>query len=376
MRLTAPWTIWGDILSRIDWSRLHESNKFHILTLPLALMSFLYGLGVRLKMITSGSQKKILPGFVVSIGNITAGGTGKTPAARMMAEWALKQGFKAAILSRGYGGNYGKEVFIVSDGEEVFAGPEKAGDEPYLLALGLKGVPVIVSRDRFSAGMTASRKLGADFFILDDGFQHTGLHRDMDIVLMDATSPFGNGHLLPWGPLREPVSNIKRADAIIFTRAEERNIKEMHKDLFNPVPRFGGDHIPEKFCLPFEQRDVHPLELKGKRIIAFAGIAKPRSFKETLLKLGAEILLFKTFRDHHSFTMNDIEQLKQEKERLKAEYLVTTEKDWVKIRGTGAVTCGFGYLTIQFAVTEGHKEFFDMIKKRAVNRFSGLSAPG
>lgn len=360
-------------MSKIDWSGLHDSNRFTIITPLLALMSFLYGMGVRLRLVTAKMKKmRLLPGFVISIGNLTTGGTGKTPAVKMLAEWALEEGHRVVILSRGYGGAYGTKIFIVSDGKSINAGPDKIGDEPYLLAQRLKGVPVIVSRDRYSAGLAANREFGSNFFILDDGFQYIRLKRDINIVLMDTTRPFGNNHLFPWGPLREPVGNIKRADAVVFTRSENKMIENTYNGLFDDIMQFRGDHIPEKLILPFESREALPDELRGRRITAFAGIARPRVFKNSLLKLGAEILSFRGFRDHHSFTGYEINELKEEKERLGAEYLITTEKDWVRIQRESADIAGLGYLTINFSITSEREAFFDMIKKAAEGRLRDI----
>lgn len=358
-------------MAGINWTELHESRRFTFFTVPLALMSLVYGLGVRLDRLISGMKKKrYLPGFVLSVGNLTTGGTGKTPAVRMLARWAMKQGYRPAIISRGYGGNYDSRIFVVSDGREIKAGPDRTGDEPYLLARVLKGVPVVVSRDRFSAGMEAYSRFRTNFFILDDGFQHVRLKRDMDIVLMDKASPFGNGHLLPWGPLREPVKNVKRAHAVIYTRSDNSRPKEMLNGALNSIEQFSGNHIPERLVLPFEQRESAPGDLKGRKITAFAGIAKPSSFRETLLKLGAEILSFRMFRDHHCFNLSEIEEIKREKERLGADYIITTEKDWVRLGAESADIPGLGYVTITFAVTSEPDSFFEMIKKRADKRLN------
>ena len=211
-----------NIFSAPDWSRIHNRTKWNSWTLPLSVCSFFYGAGVRVRLrrYYSGALKvRRLPGFVVSVGNLTAGGTGKTPAVVMLAEWAAREGAKVAVLTRGYGGSHGREVLEVSDGKEVRLEPFLSGDEPCLLAKRLDGVPVIVANERYKAGLYAHGKFGSDFFILDDGYQHIRLARDMNIVLLDALNPFGNGHLLPWGPLREPLREIRRADACILTRA-------------------------------------------------------------------------------------------------------------------------------------------------------------
>jgi len=194
-----------------DWSQIHQKETSGLLSVVLAFFSVLYGAGVKLRLRAySGGlfKRKSLPGVVVSIGNLTVGGTGKTPAVIMLAKWALNEGFRVALLSRGYGGRYRKKVLEVSDGNSIKADPRDAGDEPYLLAKKLSGIPVVVSGKRYAAGIFAHEKFGCNFFILDDGFQHMELRRDLDLALIDAEKPFGNGHLLPRGPLREPVDQL------------------------------------------------------------------------------------------------------------------------------------------------------------------------
>lgn len=359
-----------------DWSDMHEENRFNGAAIPLAFLSLLYGFGVRLRLIADKiRRKKALPGFVVSIGNLTVGGTGKTPATVMLAEWALDQGYNVAVLSRGYRGSYKREVFVVSDKVEIKAGPDKVGDEPYLLAKRLKGVPVIISKNRYMAGLMAHQKFGTIFFILDDGFQHLMLERDLDIVLINTSRPFGNGHLLPWGPLREPVQEIKRADAVIFTRydqkSEEYNKKGNLVVRLRGKPLFKGDHIPERIIFPLKD-GVHrdPEFLKGKRVAAFAGIARPKVFKETLLKIGAELVYFKSFRDHHAFSKGDLKILRDEKEKSGAEFLITTEKDWVRMEKIIFEHSDLAYLTIRFKLLSGQVDFFDLVKEKFEKRLS------
>jgi tetraacyldisaccharide 4'-kinase len=313
-------------------------------------------------------KKKELPGFVLSIGNVTVGGTGKTPATLMMAEWAIERGYKVAVLSRGYGGSYKTKVFIVSDKDDIRAGPDKAGDEPYLLAKRLKGVPVIISKNRYLAGLTAHEKFGSDLFILDDGFQHLNLKRDLDLLLISASNPFGNGHLLPWGPLREPIRQLGRADAFIFTRVGEISKRdESLETLIKKVsskPFFMGDHVPEKILFPFNHRSLNPEFLRGKRVVAFAGIAKPKEFRDTLINLGVELVSFKSFKDHHRFSTDDIRGLVTSKEKGRADYLLTTEKDWMRLEGMESEYSDLAYLTIRFSLRSGEDEFFNMVDKR------------
>ena len=361
-----------------DWSHIHTKKGFHFGTPLLAMLSFLYGLGVRLRLVALKRRKKRgLPGFAVSIGNLTVGGTGKTPAAIMMAEWALAEGYNVAVLSRGYGGSYETKVFVVSDGHDIKTGPDRAGDEPYLMALRLKGVPVLVSQDRCLAGLTAYERFGTDFFILDDGFQHLMLKRDLDLVLIDASSLFGNGHLLPWGPLREPVKQLKRADAVIFTRCGldptgydvEAGLKERLED----KPLFRGDHLPEKIVFPFKNSAYDPEFLKGKRVAAFAGIARPEAFKDTLINLGADLVSFTSFKDHHPFSADDFRGLMAEKEKKGADCLISTEKDWVRLQGVIPEYPDLAFLAIKFALLSGRERFFNMVTDRFENRLMSRS---
>jgi tetraacyldisaccharide 4'-kinase len=354
----------------INWSRIHESRTFSAVTPPLALCSFVYGLGIRLRLVAYRRKKRrSLPGFVVSIGNLTVGGTGKTPAACMLAEWALTEGYRVAILSRGYGGWYKTKVLEVTDGDDINAGPAEAGDEPYLLAKKLKGVPVIISEKRYLAGLFAHKKFGTNFHILDDGFQHLALQRDLDLVLVDASSPFGNGHLLPWGPLREPVGELKRADAFIITRSgHDESADQLMEDLrekFPEKPLFRSDHTPEQIVFPSKGLVHNPELINGRRVMAFAGIARPEVFMETLTELGAELVFFRRFEDHHPFHHREIQELMTEKRRLKADYLLTTEKDWVRMEGLIPRYPDLAYMTIKFSLLDEGERFFRMMKEKA-----------
>jgi len=289
---------WHEVVKK-QWENEPKREGFPPFNRVLQLASSLYGLGVKLRFFSCRYMKKrSLPGFVVSVGNLTVGGTGKTPATRMLAEWASKEGFRVAVLSRGYGGRYDKTL-EVSDSNGLLAGPEEAGDEPYLLANNLPGVPVILSKKRYTAGLLAHKKYDTDIYILDDGFQHISLERDFDLVLLDASNPFGNEQLLPGGPLREPVDHLARADAFMLTRSnEESSAKEsiaLLKDRFPDKPVFQSDHIPDSVVIP-NKNEVHaPGFLEGKRVIAFAGIAAPDRFRETIINLGAEPVFFKAF---------------------------------------------------------------------------------
>jgi tetraacyldisaccharide 4'-kinase len=350
-----------------DWSRIHQSKKLGFWSLPLAFFSIPYGLGSRFRKWSYDVgifEKKSLPGLVISIGNLTVGGTGKTPAVAMLARWALGSGHRAAILSRGYGGKYSEKVLEVSDGNSIKAAPMDTGDEPYLLAKRLSGVPIIISKNRYHAGLFAHEKFGCNFFILDDGFQHMALKRDLDIVLIDAENPFGNGHLLPWGPLREPVSQLARADAFIITRVSQHGSGAMDFVMkkFSSIPIFYSDHRPSKIVFPHSNRAHNPEFINGKPVLAFAGIARPELFKDTLAGLGADVVYFRAFRDHYPFRPEDIQALIQIKKRVGAQYILTTEKDWVRISPLKMIFPEIAYLAIEFVVLPDQDGFFKIIK--------------
>jgi tetraacyldisaccharide 4'-kinase len=351
-----------------DWARIHEEKSFKASYIPLYILSFIYGAIVRLRLAVLQDRRAMsLPGFTVSIGNLTTGGTGKTPATRMIAEWAAEEGYKVAVLSRGYGGKKKRRVTIVSDGKDILADPKEIGDEPCLLAKRLPGIPVVVSKNRYLAGLEAQIRFGCTFFILDDGYQHLKLKRDLNLLLVDASSPFGNGHLLPLGPLREPSGEFKRTDAIILTRAgyTGNNIEKEGrlKKLFHGKPVFTGDHVPENIIFPARHEEHPPSFLKGKRVIAFAGIARPFFFRDTLISLGAEILSYRAFPDHHPFTLEEIESLMGEKDTAGADYLITTEKDWVRLADLLPQVQFLAYLTIKFDILSEKKRFFTMIRE-------------
>jgi tetraacyldisaccharide 4'-kinase len=327
-------------------------------------MSFLYGIGVKVRNLSLKNKGKKLPGFVLSIGNITTGGTGKTPATIMFARWAKSQGYNVAILSRGYGGKYQEDTAVVSDGKEILLTQEISGDEPWLMANALKSIPVIVSQTRYLAGLKAKNDFNSNFFILDDGFQHIRLKRDMDVVLADAKSPFGNGHLLPWGPLREPLSGLKRADAVLFTRSRNFHPEKYKKSVFKK-PMFMGDHVPDKIIFPSGKKVVDLSYLNGKRVSAFSGIAKPVSFKKSLLNLGANVVSFKAFGDHYPFRKKDLEKLIRELEDFRGDILITTEKDWARIRDMTKNIKNLAFLTINFVITSGKDELLNMIREKA-----------
>ncbi len=354
----------------VDWSRVHARRSFSVWTLPLAACSLLYGLGVRLDRARHRLRgPSRLPGLVVSVGALTAGGAGKTPAVAALAGWARDRGYRAAVLSRGYARRAGRGVVTVSDGDRVLARADDAGDEPCMLAHMLPGVPVVVSADRSLAGREAHERWGTNVFVLDDGFQHWALERDLDVVLLDAADPVGNGRLLPWGPLREPVKALGRAHVAMITRSvpskEGAGAAERLLSGVAGLPRVRSVHVPEEVHHPARSRIEPPAGLEGRRLVAFCGIARPQAFQETLEKLGAEVAAFRRFRDHHPYSPSDVRRLTGLFRETGAHALLTTEKDWMR---AGPLLAGIheaGFLRIRMAFPEGADALFDRIRAKA-----------
>jgi len=275
-----------------------------------------------------------LPGFVISVGNLTLGGTGKTPIVILIAGILKDNGLKPAILSRGYGGDSREKVNVVSDGKQILLSAEMAGDEPVMIAKRLKSIPVLTGKDRFLSGNHALEHFGVDTLILDDGYQHLALYRDLNILLLDQKEPLGNGFLFPAGELREPVDASRRADLICFTRCSENaNFGSQDGKLAL------SDNVPVvKTALKLEalvRLDNHETRdvkiLQDKPVAAFCGIAKPGDFRRTLETAGARVVFFHAFPDHHRYLADDLKTIEQEARKAGAEYILVSEKDSVKI---------------------------------------------
>jgi tetraacyldisaccharide 4'-kinase len=275
-----------------------------------------------------------LPCRVISIGNLTLGGTGKTPLVEVVAGLLQQEGIRVCVLSRGYGGRAQSGITVVSDGERCLVPPEVAGDEPILLAEHLAALPVIVGKDRYAAGMFAVERFGVDAIVLDDGFQHVQLARDLDILLLDALRPFGNGRLFPRGELRDRPAAIARADAIVLTRWESDTAPALLVPQLcrSNLPLFCSQHTPLDLRVLADGHILPLASLKGQRIVAFCGIGRPHHFRLTLQRLGAEIVTFVAFPDHYPYMRSEIEQLVEVAKQHRVDILVTTEKDGVRLR--------------------------------------------
>jgi tetraacyldisaccharide 4'-kinase len=361
----------------VDWSRIHASRARSAATLPLSLGSELYGLGLRLdRTLHRLRGPDRLPGLVVSVGGLTVGGAGKTPMTAAVAGWARDRGFRTAVLSRGYGRRGRDRVVTVSDGERVLKGADEAGDEPSMLASMLPGVPVVVAGRRSRAGEEARRAWDTELFVLDDGFQHWALERDLDLVLLDAADPVGNGRLLPRGPLREPVAGLERAHLAVLTRCAvpEEEAPEPADALLRRFPglaRIKSVHVPAGLHLPGRSLEKPPSSLRGRRVAAYCGIAAPGAFRETLAGLGAEVPAFRRFRDHHRYSRRDVKGLLGWFRRSGAELLLTTEKDWVRAGPLLAGEPDAGFLRVELAFPSGGGPLFDLLERAAMRK--GLS---
>jgi tetraacyldisaccharide 4'-kinase len=306
----------------------------------LQVLSILYGavMAIRARLYETGRlPSRSLPCRVVSVGNITAGGTGKTPMTIFVAQTISGLGYRVVVISRGYKGRMEHSGGVVSDGRTLFHGPEAAGDEPYLMATALTGIPVVVGGDRYQAGMLAMQRFAPDVIVLDDAFQHLRLRRDIDLVLLDHHAPLGNGHLLPRGRLREPLSALGRAHALIFTRCPPDAPFLRPPPWFRNRPVFYTFHVPVfKVTRPPDgfspEGMVKFSSLQGKPAVAFSGLADNDQFFESLEQSGCRLVHRVAFGDHHRYGADDIDRVVRQAVASSADLLITTLKDWVKIQ--------------------------------------------
>ncbi|MBN2432355.1 MAG: tetraacyldisaccharide 4'-kinase [Acidobacteria bacterium] len=277
---------------------------------------------------------------VLSVGNLTVGGTGKTPVTAFLAEYLANKGYRTVIISRGYGGRSVPQrepdaVKVVSDGQRVLLNAAAAGDEPYLLANKVPGAAVLCHPDRLRAGRWAEEHLRPDIILLDDGFQHMRLHRDYNLLLMDGRRPLGNGRVLPAGPLREPAVAIRRADAILLTRCEVSSpppdlIRRL--GLITPdVPVYTSNFRLTTLYAAAQNSDISLSRFKGKPVVAFCGIAHPQQFFRMLTAAGLQLRAVLTFDDHQDYSAAEEQRIVAACNRTGAVAALTTRKDQVKL---------------------------------------------
>jgi tetraacyldisaccharide 4'-kinase len=327
-------------------------------------------------------RDKTLGVQVIAIGNLTFGGTGKTPVVEKFARELQNAGRKVAILSRGYRSKpaplhikFLNKILlredqtpprVVSDGKSLLLDSEMAGDEPYMLASNLRDVVVLVDKDRVKSGRYAIEKFGCDTLLLDDGFQYWKLRgRRHDVVLIDRQQPFGNEHLLPRGTLREPPSHLARAETIFITKSDGNT-----GELRARIARLNSSAaIIECLHHPLYLEDVFTGErsgldfLRGKKAASLSGIAQPESFEQSFVKLGAELVYSKRFADHHRFTQQEILNVINRAKKRQAEVIVTTQKDAVRFPKIDRRDLPIYFMRVEIQIISGANDFQDCVRK-------------
>jgi tetraacyldisaccharide 4'-kinase len=312
------------------------------LTFALAPLGQLYGVAMKARraLYDSGRLRvNELPAPVISVGNLTTGGTGKTPLVEWIARDLARTGRRVCILTRGYGRQSSGTRVVVSDGKEIISAAAEAGDEPLLLAETLKGLSAVISdADRVTAARWAFENLHSQVFVLDDGFQHLRVARDLNILTIDATNPWGNRRLLPAGILRESPAELARADCIVITRADDPTSSE---ELRREIAAQSGGPI---FCSRMRLKGLRGVgretgqpsiageEIRDASVAAFCGLGHPESFFSLLKRNGYRLSHTQVFRDHHTYTQSDINRVAQHSIAGGARFLLTTAKDEVKLR--------------------------------------------
>ena len=272
---------------------------------------------------------------VISVGNLAMGGTGKTPMVVWLARFFSQEGCRVGIVSRGYGGVESRRVTIVSDGENIRADQGNSGDEPLMLARQLSGIPVLCSTKRVRAGKAAIEKFDCNLLILDDGFQHRYLARDLDVVMLDSRGPYGSDRVFPRGKMREKAAALARAHVLVLSRFDGSEAAEKHSDnLRRQWPEktvVTAFHRPMRIFSAADNRERPPRSLMGSRLAAFAGIFQPDDFFQSLHNLGARLVYTAALPDHYPLTSDLLASLAREASRFRPEFWITTEKDWARL---------------------------------------------
>lgn len=326
-------------------------------------------------------RRKKLPAWTISVGNITVGGTGKTPAVAMLAGELQKRKRKVAILSRGYkrvrsrGSPAPGKMGVVSGGESILMEIREAGDEPYLLAGNLPGVAVLVGKDRMASGNYALNNFAVDTLILDDGYQYWPLERDLDVVVIDGLNPFGNGHLLPRGRLREPLKNLRRGDLFILTRVDQADdlddLREKLRRIKPGAKMVETVHYPGRLIDLNTREERKPAILSGKKVLALSSLGHPESFERTLAELGALLVEKVRFPDHHWYGEAELREVGEQALRKGAEFIITTEKDAIRIPPGTKSPVELLYLTVKMKIVRGEEILKELLCKKSLKPYMG-----
>ena len=323
--------------------------------------------------------------LVVSIGNLTCGGTGKTPIVEIFARTLSQKGRKVAVLSRGYRSRDKRGFFeklrkrlfskkmevpprVVSDGKNLLHDSITAGDEPYMLASNLKNVAVLVDKDRVNSGLYAIDEFGTDVLILDDGFQYLRLKAHINIVLVDSTSPFDNHHVLPRGLMREPIEHLLRADYVFLTKSDGsprlRHLKEFIRKHNHRAEIIECCHKPKYLEDVFDRGKRFPLEtLQGKKLASISAIANPASFEGFLEDLGGELVLKRHYADHHRYRQQEMIDFINDAKAAGADLIVTTEKDAVRMPRLDRRDIDIQFLRVEIDILSGRENFDQCISR-------------
>ncbi len=352
----------------------------------LFALSRLYGSLVQFRLMLYRNRiirQRMLGCLVISIGNITVGGTGKTPVVERFSKTLLQKGRRVAILSRGYRSK--SQPFlqklrhlifrtdktipprVVSDGQRLLMDSRMAGDEPYMLATNLPEAIMLVDKDRVKSGRFAIQRMAADTLILDDGFQYLPLKPTVHIVLVDSTDPFTNHHLLPRGLLREPIRNLKRANYVFLTKSSgNSNLRHLKDFIHHHNPRadiIECSHKPLYLENVYTQERLELNFLQNQKIAAISAIAAPESFKEGLSKLGAELVYAESFIDHHQFRQQELINFLNAAISHGAKAVVTTEKDAVRYPKLDRRDIPLYFLRVEIDILSGYKSFQEGISR-------------
>ncbi len=350
----------------------------------LTILSYIFNFVVQFRLLLYKNRilhNQHLGCLVVVVGNLTVGGTGKTPVVEKFARSLHQQGRTVAILSRGYKSkkepllkkwwrliSHGEPTppKIVSDGEKVLLDSNQAGDEPYMLAKNLPGVIVLVDKNRVKAGLFAIKNFGVDTLILDDGFQYLSLKENLHLLMVDKNDPFGNGNLLPRGILREPIKHLKRASYVFLTKSDGNKDQELEDLIHKHKPDaelIECTHRPKYLQEVNGDNRLELSELKGKKIGSLSGIATPESFENFLSNLGAEIKYNQRYLDHHRYTNSELKQFFEKAEEAKVEMVVTTEKDAVRIESDFKPNIPLYYMRVEVEIIKGFDDFQEAVAR-------------